>query len=101
MPYTQVTLVANTVATVTLDAPTGRIVLTQESGTPATVYGTTDGTLPSFPTNDAEIPDQYQFMLSAFVSDRVVVAPHLYGDHMVIPTVQLLSAGTPTISVQW
>jgi hypothetical protein len=100
MPTEQVTLSPGAITPIVLDRPAGRIVITMESGTPAEVYGTADTSTPVIPGNEVEVPGT-QFMVSAFISDRIVIQPPLYGDHMVIPTVNLLSAGSPTVSVQW
>lgn len=100
MPSIQVTLVANTVSLVPLDAPTTRIVITQEAGTAAEIYGTADGSLPVVPTNGVEITNE-QFTVPAFEPLQTVVAPPLSGGFMTIPTLRLISAGTPTVLVQW
>jgi hypothetical protein len=93
------TLVANTPAVIPLDAPTGRIVITQIGGTAAVVYATVDGSFPTIP-GAGEIPTT-QRSLPAVAGGQVVLQPPLFGDHMVIPTVRLQSAGTPTVLVEW
>lgn len=102
MASAQFTLVANTMSVLVLDAPAGRIVVTQAAGTPAEVYATTDGISPIVPTPGSEVSNvTTQRTLAALLGAQVVLQPHLYGDHMVVPTVLLLSAGTPTVLVEW
>src|ERR1700727_1473462 len=100
MASTQVTLAGGTVSIIPLDAPTTRIVVTIESGTAAEVYATADGSLPVIPTSGVEVTGQ-QKAISAATGFQRVLTPPLFGDHMAIPTVRLLSAGTPTVTVEW
>jgi hypothetical protein len=100
MPSTQVTLVGGVAAVVPLDAPAGRVVVTLEAGTAAEVYVSVDGTLPVIPGNNVEVPGG-QIMLASAFNSQAILAPPLFGDHMAIPTIRLLSAGTPVVSVAW
>jgi hypothetical protein len=101
----QVTLTANTVLNIPLDVPTGRIVVTQAAGTAAEVYATVysdDQALPVFPTQGVELSSiAQQRTLSALLGSQIVLQPRLYGDHMVVPSISLLSSGTPTVLVEW
>lgn len=98
MASTQVTLAANAITPVALDAPTGRIVVTLLAA--GTAYVTTDGTAPVIPSGGVEIPSGQQ-VISGVAGQQFVVQPRLYGDHMAVPTLQFLSAGTPGISIAW
>jgi hypothetical protein len=100
MPSQQVTLVAATIATVQLDAPTGRVIITQEAGTAAEVYITSDGTNPGIPTSGVTVPGSQQ-TLSAALGSVAACQPPQFGDHMAVGQIRLLSAGTPTVLVQW
>ena len=100
MASVQVTLVANTVSRITLDAPTGRVVVTQSAGTAAEIYATADGNDPVVPTNAVEVADQ-QRVIPAILGFQLVLVPPLFGDHMAIPSIRLLSVGTPTVTVEW
>jgi hypothetical protein len=97
-------LVANTVTNVPLDAPTGRIVVTQAAGTAAEVYATvlTDDGITAVIPSSTELPSVVnQRTLSSLLGAQAVLQPRLYGDHMVVPTISLISAGTPTVLVEW
>lgn len=100
MASTEVTLSGGTVALVPLDAPTGKIVITQLSGTPAVIYATADGSLPVVPNSGTEVPGQ-QKVIPAVLGASQVLVPPLFGDHAAIPTIRLLSAGTPAVLVSW
>jgi hypothetical protein len=100
VPVEQVTLVANTVATVNLNEPTERITVRLVGGTAAEVYCTADGSLPVIPTSGVEISDGQQ-ALAAVLGDEITLEPPLVGGHEVIPVVNLLSAGTPIVEVLW
>jgi hypothetical protein len=66
---------------------------------PAETYVTADGNVPVIP-GSAEVADT-QIAVSAVVGDQKVTQPPLFGDHMQIPTVRLISSGTPTVLVAW
>ena len=100
MASEQVVLVANAVTLFPLDAPTGRVVISIPSGTAAEVYCTADGSLPLIPGSGAENPSGQQ-MLSSVLGGQIVMQPPLFGDHMAIPIIRMLSAGTPTVLVEW
>jgi hypothetical protein len=100
MASEQVTLAAGSISRLTLDAPTGRIVVTQSSGTAAEIFVTADGNDPVTPSGSTEVPDQ-QRPIPAVLGAQVVLQPPLFGDHMAIPSVRFLSAGTPTVTVEW
>lgn len=99
MASEQVTLVANKAAYVPLDAPTTRVVATMLSG-PATVYATADGNDPVVPSSGVEVPGS-QIVLAGVLGQQIVLSPPLFGDHMAIPTIKLISAGTPVVSLGW
>lgn len=100
MASTQVTLVGGTVSRLTLGAPAGRVVVTQISGTPAVIYVTADGTDPVIPSSGVEVTGS-QKALPALLAAQTVISPPLFGDHMAIPSIRLLSVGTPTVLVSW
>lgn len=109
MPSTEVTLIANTVATVPLDAPTGRIVVTMVSGTASEVWATADGSNPVAPSSGVKVSDA-QIALPAVLGVRDVLMPPLTPlsappavgpPGRTIPSVRLLSAGTPVVRVAW
>lgn len=100
MASTQVVLVANTVVVVPLDAPTGRVVISIASGTAAEVYATSDGSLPVVPVPGTEVSDTQQ-MLSSVLGGQIIMQPPLFGDHMAVGAIRLVSTGTPTVSVEW
>ena len=95
-----VTLVANTVVQVPLEAPTGRVVVTIVDGTPAPVFVTADGTDPIVPASGVVVGPA-QSVIPAVVGEAIVVQPPFPGDGMVLGTISLLSTGTPTVSVEW
>lgn len=99
MALKQVTLSASTNLLVPLDSPTGRILVRMQSSV-AETYCTVDGSTPVIPTAGVEVPFM-QRALAGVAGDYVILHPVLYGDHMQIPTVQLISAGTPVVSVEW
>ena len=99
MASIQQNLTAGVVSVVPLDAPTGRIVVTYQAGT-TEAYVSVDGSLPVVPTPGVEVPTQ-QNALPAVVGAQTVLKPPLFGTHMVIPTVRMVSSGSPTISVEW
>jgi hypothetical protein len=100
MPTEQLTLVGGVVSLFPLDAPTGRVIVSIVSGTAAEVYATADGSLPIIPGTGAENSGNMQ-MISSVLGGQVVLQPPLFGDHMAIATIRLLSAGTPTVLVEW
>ena len=100
MPSTQVTLAAGIMALVPLDAPTGRVVVTLEAGTPAEIYVSIDGSTPIVPGNNVEVPSGQVMLASAFNS-QAVLQPPFFGDHMALATVRILSTGAPVVSVEW
>lgn len=99
MPLIQKTLSASTVAVIPLDAPTGRVTVTILSA-PATTFATADGSTPVIPTDGVEVSSAQRAIAGATGQQEVLVPP-MFGDHMAIPTVRLLSAGTPVMSVEW
>ena len=107
MSSTQVTLIGGTVALVSLDVPAARIVVTQVSGTPAEIYGTADGSLPVIPSSGVEVAGSQRTIPAVLGAQLVIVpplatAPGLAGPTgRIIPTVRLLSNGTPTVLVEW
>lgn len=95
----QPTLAANVVTSVTLDGPAGRIVLTMISGA-AEVVATADGSTPVLESGTPEAGEAVQ-ALPPVVGAQIVLEPPLAGDHMNIPVVKLLSAGTPVVLIEW
>ncbi len=100
MASEQVTLAASTVTLFPLDAPTGRVVISIVSGTAAEVYATADGSLPVIPGSSAEVSDNQQ-MISSVLGGQIVMQPPLFGDHMAIGTIRMISAGTPVVAIEW
>lgn len=100
MPSVQVTLALGAITPIPIDAPTGRVVVTQMAGTPAEVYITADTSTPIVPIGGVEVAGN-QSTLFALIGAQVTVQPPLTAGHMSKPTIQLLSAGTPTVLVQW
>lgn len=109
MPSIQVALSANTPAIVPLDAPSGRVVITQQAGpTPAEIYATADGNLPVVPTSGVEVTNA-QAMIPALLGAQVVIQPPLStapGNAgpagRPIPVIRLVTAGAGVIaSVAW
>ena len=102
MAQVRVTLTGSTVTSVPLDAPTTRV--TVSIATPDAsnheVYATCNGETPVIPTLGVEVADT-QKMVPGGLGMGSTLYPRLYGDHMVIPTVQLISNGTPTVVVSW
>ena len=103
MAMTKVVLTANTVTTVSLDAFTSRIgisvIKADASGNEA--YATVDGiNAPVVPTVGTEVTDT-QHMIPPVTGAGVALVPPLPGGHASIVTVQLISAGTPTLLVTW
>lgn len=109
-----VTLTPNTPASFTIPAPCYRFQATQVSNA-ATTYVTGDGTGPAFPqsgtVNNNDGSDRAgdvsgtQHMIPATVGAQIVVQPSLPGSNghggTTYPQVQLLSAASPTILVEW
>ena len=93
-------LIANTVETVQLDSITGQILITMTAGTAAEVYVTVDGSTPVFPDGAAEVPSG-QRVIAAAIGARIAIRPPEQGYPRVRPRVNLLSAGTPTVAVEW
>jgi hypothetical protein len=93
----QVTL-SSSPSVVPLDAPTGRIVVTMISS-PAEAYVTADGSLPAIPSSTEE-PGTGQ-VLAGVTGAQIVLQPPLFGTHMAIPTLRLVSSGTPTVAIEW
>jgi hypothetical protein len=100
MALTQVLLVAGSVQVVPLDAPATSVVLTIASGVAGEVYATADGSLPVIPLNDVEVPDG-QIAMPAVIGAQAVLRPPLFGDHMAIPTIRLLSSVAAVVSITW
>lgn len=98
MALTQLTLAANAVTPITIDAPTGRIVVTFI--TAGTIYYTLDTSTPVIPSNDVEIVGTQQ-VLAGLAGQQCVIQPRLFGDHMAIPTLLVLSAATPAVAFEW
>lgn len=107
MPTIPVTLSAAVVSVVPLDSATGRIVVSQESGTPASVAITTDGSLPVLSSSGVEVLGVQAVLsgvagASAVVQPPLQIAPGTAGPAgRAIPTIRLLSAGTPTVRITW
>lgn len=99
MGSAQPTLTTNTVLTVLGDAPAQRITLTMISGA-AEVYASADGSYPTPEAASDETNTAVQ-VLAPLVGAQTVLEPPLAGDHMTLPTVKLLSAGTPVVLVEW
>lgn len=100
MASVQVALSGGTTSVETLNAPASRVLVKQVAGTPAEVYATADGSAPVIPTSGVTIPSGQQ-ALAAVLGDVIVLEPPKFGDHMVIPTIRLLSAGSPTVVLEW
>lgn len=98
MASVQVTLTGATPVTVPLGATAGRVVLTMISS-PAEVYVTTDGSEPTAPT-DVENPTTASVLAGA-IGQQTVVQPALTAGHMVPTVINLASAGTPVVQLEW
>lgn len=98
MASVQATLTGATPVTVNLPAPTGRIVVTIVGGA-AEVYVTADGSYPSTPSATNNLSDLR--VIPGVLGAQVVMQPPLFGDHMVLPTLNFASAGTPTVQIEW
>lgn len=70
------------------------------SGTAAVVYATADGNNPVVPSDGVEVTGTQQALPAVLGASLPLNAP-LFGDHMTNPSVRLISAGTPTVLVQW
>lgn len=111
-----VALVANKSSSFTIPGPCSRFQVTQISG-PATAYVTGDGTGPVIPTNATiNIGDggtgsggvgETQRVLAGVTGAQVIIRGPQPGSNMfasggsTYPQVQMLSAGTPTLLVEW
>jgi hypothetical protein len=101
MALVEQALFAGVIATVQLDAPTGQILVTQTyAGTAAEIYVTVDGSKPVLPDGAAEVPTG-QRVIAAVIGARISIRPPEQGYPRNYARVNLLSSGTPTVSVEW
>lgn len=86
------------VSVIPIPSPTGSVKVKKISGA-APVYGTIDGSLPGIPSTT---PSSGDIKSLVNLGEELVFQPILYGDHMVAPTLQLVSpGGTSVVTVSW
>jgi hypothetical protein len=84
-------------AIVNLDKPTGQVVITMQAN-PAETYVTINGVYPVIPGASVV---QDQKTLPGNLGQWITIAPPILGGQPQLAQVRLLSAGTPTVTVEW